>query len=183
VTLGGFIERAAELGGALRHRRRSAFAPGGKGSRFSAPACAPPRFRRLGDDRSRWSPLARGGGSGETERCAVATSPEGVLSPPSPVWRPREASREEELPAAGPELGGLTLGPLGGPLLGCGLLVGDHPLLQIRETGVEALDPLPVGRPERASEAAPGPSVGGAGVAQPTPSIWLWMPRGCTIPP
>jgi hypothetical protein len=35
-TLEGFISRAAKLGGSLRLLRRSAFAPGGRGSRFGA---------------------------------------------------------------------------------------------------------------------------------------------------
>jgi hypothetical protein len=45
ATLGSFITRAAELGGSLRHRRRAAFAPGGKGSLFRGAG----RFWRLGD--------------------------------------------------------------------------------------------------------------------------------------
>ncbi|KAM0896076.1 hypothetical protein ACQ4PT_023407 [Festuca glaucescens] len=47
ATLDGFIARAEELGGSLRHGRRTAFAPGGKGSRFRRDP--PPRFRRLGN--------------------------------------------------------------------------------------------------------------------------------------
>jgi hypothetical protein len=47
ATLGGFIDRAEELGGSLRMRRRTAFAPGGRGSRFQGGSS--PRFVRLGD--------------------------------------------------------------------------------------------------------------------------------------
>jgi hypothetical protein len=48
ISLGSFIQRAEELGGSLRLGRRSAFAPGGRGSRFQVLAGAP-RFQRLGD--------------------------------------------------------------------------------------------------------------------------------------
>jgi hypothetical protein len=47
ATLRGFISRAEELGGSLRLGRRSAFAPGGRGSRFNAGGSS--RFPRLGD--------------------------------------------------------------------------------------------------------------------------------------
>jgi hypothetical protein len=47
ATLGGFIDRAEELGGSLRMSRRSAFAPGGRESRFQGGSS--PRFVRLGD--------------------------------------------------------------------------------------------------------------------------------------
>jgi hypothetical protein len=47
ATLSRFIERAEELGGLLCHRHRSAFAPGGRGSRFQGGSS--PRFPWLGD--------------------------------------------------------------------------------------------------------------------------------------
>jgi hypothetical protein len=45
ISLVGFIRRVEEMGGELRHGRRAAFTPGGKGSRFCAGAAAP-RFGR-----------------------------------------------------------------------------------------------------------------------------------------
>jgi hypothetical protein len=89
TTLEDFIRRAEELGGSLWHRRRAAFALGGKGSRIGWEGT--PRFRRLGDSATGGkvggrgfragsaSPVSDGlVGGGTAERLmAGPTSPEG----------------------------------------------------------------------------------------------------------
>jgi hypothetical protein len=79
-------------GGSLRHQRRSAFAPGGKGFRFGSGAV--PRFHRLGD----WSsPNGRGfdsGGARPGASPSVSSRAEAARAPPplSPMMgSPREA--------------------------------------------------------------------------------------------
>jgi hypothetical protein len=80
ISLGSFIQRAEELGGSLRLGRRSAFAPGGRGSRFQALAGAP-RFHRLGDsDRGTAVAGALPGGDGE---CLAASGPPTLALPGS----------------------------------------------------------------------------------------------------
>jgi hypothetical protein len=96
TTLGDFISHAEELGGSLSSRRRAAFVPGGKGSRFgSVPS---PRFHRLGESPGSSSGQRRGGGSGSavsrraSGTAAASTSP--AAAPPPPVailgggWEP-----------------------------------------------------------------------------------------------
>nr|XP_051213129.1 uncharacterized protein LOC127331091 [Lolium perenne] len=77
-TLGGFICRAEELGGSLR-RRRTAFAPGGKGSGFGG-GKGPARFRRLGDGAG----VAAGGAAGRAARAGSAPPETGVSTAGEP---------------------------------------------------------------------------------------------------
>jgi hypothetical protein len=179
VTLGGFIPRVEELGGCSAPLTEINVCPWWQGLALLRTGARSASFPSSG---RRLEPVESGGARGGLElvdRRAAVTSPEDLLPPPTPAWQSWESSTEAEFPVVGPGLGGLTPGPLGGLLMGCGHQDGDHPLLRIREE----LGPLSPGRPERCLAVALGLPSDGAEVAQPTPSIWLWMPRGCTIPP
>ncbi|KAM0893968.1 hypothetical protein ACQ4PT_024774 [Festuca glaucescens] len=89
----GFISRAEELGGSFRHgRRRAAFAPGGKGSRFSSFSALPgEKGSRRGGAGTR-APETRTSGQGGAAsprlelRSAVAALPGLGTSCPAPRW-------------------------------------------------------------------------------------------------
>ncbi|KAK1696065.1 hypothetical protein QYE76_012762 [Lolium multiflorum] len=127
ISLDGFIQRAEELGGSLRHGRRRAFAPGGRSSRF--PHTTTPRFRRLGDVGDRGlrrrssTPVRRGSPVGDSlvlgEVASTSTAEAGIAAVAA------EEDARSQLPLAWPWL---TSGPAGGagPRLahvsvGCGL--------------------------------------------------------------
>ncbi|KAK1695863.1 hypothetical protein QYE76_012560 [Lolium multiflorum] len=178
ATLASFISLAEERGGTLRHGRRRAFAPGGKGSRFSGGLA--PRFRRLGD----------AGGSGRREGGARIPPQRGPPRiPPSQVHMAAAAShggcREERRPPDPDGVETPVLEAADGPA---------HPLLRLLPE-VRPSRPRLVGLPrvaepiqmssfpsgleggllERARPIEPG-SVRWLG------SKWLWMPKGCTDP-
>jgi hypothetical protein len=75
LRLDGFVQRAEELGGALKLGRRTAFAPGGRGS-WVRPRAAP-RFRRLGDS---GGPRARRAGAREGAARSPRSAPAGDRS-------------------------------------------------------------------------------------------------------
>jgi hypothetical protein len=121
ATLDGFIARAEELGGSLRHSRRMAFAPGGQRLRFRRDP--PPRFRRLGDGPTRVqgtrraegrSSLMEGTAAAMAQVCrpAVAAEPAAPRSPvlkmpPRPggvACERRKFRRAEPRPREVPEL-------------------------------------------------------------------------------
>jgi hypothetical protein len=117
VTLGGFIARAEELGGSLRHRRRAVIAPGEKGAGFSR---AVPRFTRLGD--AGWQAAS----STRQKRAGSAPSGWGSSSFSTPVVQTaapqvaREAAAGEDgsNPRETLGRGGLGLGWAASPALG-----------------------------------------------------------------
>ncbi|KAK1647690.1 hypothetical protein QYE76_065495 [Lolium multiflorum] len=174
MSLGGYIARAEELGGSLRHRRRTAFAPGGKVSRFRAGSA--PRFTRLGDDEARRGERQRGGG----RRGAAGVRPAwdgtaGSGGQPPPPESPRSVERavlpgeEGSLPERA------VVGPAGrcdGPDLGLVVEEQEHPLLLLGPPLVGPFGPQGglVRSPPRQEEAQhAGPK-------------WLWLPKGCTTP-
>ncbi|KAK1683243.1 hypothetical protein QYE76_044091 [Lolium multiflorum] len=173
VSLRGFIERAEELGGSLRHRRRTTFAPGGRASRFQASSA--PRFTRLGDDGARNGGRERGGGRGRalgTSGDRGGTAGSGGL-PPSPesprvVVRLRPPGKKGTLPTrtgAGPT--SMPAGPVVGRTVG----EAEHPLLLLGPPLGELFGPCEAPVRPMSQEVAhfAGPH-------------WLWLPRGCTTP-
>jgi hypothetical protein len=172
VRLGGFIERAEELGGSLRHRRRTAFAPGGRASRFQASSA--PRFTRLGDGGA-----CHGGRRGGGRRGALGTSGDrggtaGSGRPPPSPESPRGVDRlcspgeKGTLPTrtgAGPTL------LLAGPLVGRVEEETEQPLLLLGPPLGEMSGPRAVPVRPVIQE-----------VAQVAGPRWLWLPRGCTTP-
>ncbi|KAK1644864.1 hypothetical protein QYE76_062669 [Lolium multiflorum] len=173
VTLEDFIHRAEELGGSLRHRRRRAFAPGGKGSRFSVGVA--PRFARLGDAGGRRggrgsssaAPSAvRGLVTGDQRRstrwdaAAASAPPEAVAAGERSVSQPRASCHSGGLdlgrPASAAVLGPEEFPQLPGMSLGSGPCMGSGPFLLSFPTGLE------------------GASIG--------VKRWLWMPKGVSDP-
>ncbi|KAK1679257.1 hypothetical protein QYE76_040105 [Lolium multiflorum] len=172
VRLGDFIERAEELGGSLRHRRRTAFAPGGRASRFRASSA--PRFTRLGDDGARHGGWRGGGRRGASVAAGLWGGSAGSDWPPPSPEPPRASSCVR--PSG--EMGSHPLragdGPsvlLNGPGVGPAVVEVAHPLLLLGPPLGEFDGP----------RATPVRPVGLEGVQGVGPR-WLWMPRGCTIP-
>jgi hypothetical protein len=125
VTLGDFISRAEELGGSLSSRRRAAFAPGGKGSRFLARSA--PRFSQSGDsDRSfRDRGACRRSSSPAAGRGWASSAP--ALAAPVPTAEMLGGKGTLPRPSS---LEGLRAGPPdAGPALGWALLDEVHLLL------------------------------------------------------
>jgi hypothetical protein len=120
IPLGNFIQRAEELGGSLRFGRRSAFAPGGRGSRFSS-AAAPPRFPRLGDAAGWRNPRK----AGRLGRRSCSPRREGPLPtlPHSPAlaaaaaMAAREPGEERGADVTRQEVVPLVLPPVTGPVI------------------------------------------------------------------
>nr|XP_051212452.1 uncharacterized protein LOC127330203 [Lolium perenne] len=181
-TLGGFICRAEELVGSLRHRRRAAFAPGGKGSIFGGRG--PPRFQRLGDAAG----MAAGGMSGRAARTGSAP-PELAIS----VEEPSRATEGQVLAAAAvrPQLGAAGAGTT----VVCPAVVG-RGLAGARVSAQGAanlsISSCPVGVQfdglgRRDADARPSSTLSGPREALEGPTRmrvfrWLWMPAGCLDP-
>jgi hypothetical protein len=171
VTLGDFISRAEELGGSLSSRRRAAFAPGGKGSRFSAASA--PRFRRLGE-----SPGSSGGQrrGGDWVSAGERRSAGAVASSPSPAAVSGEGmgtlARPRSVERAPVAVVGLELG--------CGPSEVSHPLLLLGPL----VDPGPIGPVGLVRWAlSPGPRVlASSDAARRGRFKWMWLPRGCLDP-
>ncbi|KAK1646698.1 hypothetical protein QYE76_064503 [Lolium multiflorum] len=174
MSLGGFIARAEELGGSLRHRRRTAFAPGGRSSRFWA--CSAPRFNCLGDGGGHRGGRERGGGRRRVSGAGLPwDGPAGDSRRPPPPVSPRRvvgsvSSREEGTSPTQAEPG--PLWPCVGPGMGPAEDGTGHPLLLLGPplSGLsEPLGDLAV-RPMRQEEAQyAGPR-------------WLWLAKGYTTP-
>ncbi|KAK1677133.1 hypothetical protein QYE76_037981 [Lolium multiflorum] len=173
VSWGGFIERAEELGGSLRHRRRTAFAPGRKTSRFRAGSA--PRFTRLGDGYARRGGRERGGGRRGARGMGTAgggTAGSG-RPPPSPVSprsevSPGSSGEEGNLPT---RTGARPTRTRAGPVVGLTEVETGHPLLLLGPPLGE-LDG-PQGDPVRPVSQE---------VAQYDGPRWLWLAKGCTTP-
>jgi hypothetical protein len=178
VTLDSFISRVEELGGSLRSRRCAAFAPGGKGSRFSGPA---PQFARLGDrsgsfgGASRRSSPGIGGVACQRPAAPRASAGAAVRASPEAVGDPGGGSIASG--AVVETVSVMGLGVQVGLEVGCGPEVEGHPLLLLGPAPVAALGPLV------------GCSAGAQGMAprQPSPTrqgryITTWLPKGCTSP-
>ncbi|KAK1698173.1 hypothetical protein QYE76_014870 [Lolium multiflorum] len=191
LRLDGFVQRAEELGGALKAGRRTAFAPGGRGSWVRPRAV--PRFRRLGDlggRRSRSagalvgaasSPVSAPAGEKSVAVRAGASSPERQGSPASAP--PRLGLSEEEgaaargLGAAACAAGGPAHGPLGP--VGSGLCSTPVGLGMEAEEGSWLVMSQEAGPLSACLEMAADPQ----GVERPSQRFrWLWLPKDCAIP-
>ncbi|KAK1666621.1 hypothetical protein QYE76_054780 [Lolium multiflorum] len=187
ATLEDYIQRAEELGGSLRHRRRRrAFAPGGRPARPVAAAAA--RFWRLGDAGRVQPSRSRGvapsvdaqGGSPALTGLSVRAAP--------PEARAETAAR---VPGELAVSGGAVCPGLAGP--GPGAQPSAEPDAQLSAdfilgcpTGfegglLEPVTPSPLKESERV-----GP-LGGLRPTAPGPARrvrykWLWLPSGCPIP-
>ncbi|XP_051181982.2 uncharacterized protein [Lolium perenne] len=155
VTLAGFIQRAEELGGSLRHRRRRAFAPGGKGSRFAsvlAAAVFSVELRGSLGGQSAGAGGCCGGGAGAVRGAPVVrvVNAQGTV-PPRP-----SGGLDVGRPAGEAVLGSEDFPALPGSSVGRGPSTASGPLLLSCPTGLE------------------GASIG--------LKRWLWMPKGVSDP-